>query len=87
MHHLNILLHNFNRSSWENLLFDGMDYPKWSSNMKMHLHGLHPSIWEVVVVGVTPQRNGVPMAEQTLDYFCNVQAVRVITVGYFSDSE
>jgi hypothetical protein len=45
----------------------------------MHLFGLHPSIWEVVVVGVTPPTNCVPTAEQAQDYFCNAQAVRVIT--------
>jgi hypothetical protein len=44
--------------------FDGTDYPKWSYDMKMHLYGLHPSIWKVVVVGVTPTTNGVPTAEQ-----------------------
>ena len=47
--------------------------------MKMHLYGLHPSIWEVVVVGVTPLKNGVPTAEQAHDYFRNAQAIRVIT--------
>jgi hypothetical protein len=59
--------------------FDGTDYPKWSYDMKMHLYGLHPSIWEVVVVGVTPPTNGVPTAEQAQDYFRNTQAVRIIT--------
>jgi hypothetical protein len=49
--------------------FDGTDYPKWSYDMKMNLYGLHPSIWEVVVVGVTPPTNGVPTAEQVQDYF------------------
>jgi len=47
--------------------------------MKMHLYGLHPSVWEVVCVGVTPPVNGVPTAEQAQDYFRNVQAVRVMT--------
>ncbi|XP_072149538.1 uncharacterized protein [Setaria viridis] len=47
--------------------------------MKMYLYGLHPSIWEVVVIGVTPPKNGIPTAEQTQDYFRNAQAVRVIT--------
>ncbi|PUZ66511.1 hypothetical protein GQ55_3G316900 [Panicum hallii var. hallii] len=47
--------------------------------MKMHLYGLHPSIWEVVVVVVTPPTNGVPTAEQAQDYFRNAQAMRVIT--------
>jgi len=48
--------------------FDGKDYLKWLYDMKMHLYGLHPSIWEVVVVGVTPLKNGVPTAEQAHDY-------------------
>jgi hypothetical protein len=47
--------------------------------MKMQLYGLHPSIWEVVIVGVTPPTNGVPTTEQAQDYFQNAQAVRVIT--------
>ena len=48
--------------------------------MKMHLYGLHPSIWEVVVVGVTPPpKSGIPTAEQAQDYYRNAQAVRVIT--------
>jgi hypothetical protein len=51
--------------------FNGMDYPKWSYDMKMHLYGLHSSIWEVVVVGVTPPTNGAPTAEQAQDYFHN----------------
>ena len=59
--------------------FNGMDYPKWAFDMKMHLYRLHPSVREVVCVGVTPPVNGVPTAEQAQDYFCNVQAVRVIT--------
>jgi hypothetical protein len=56
-----------------------MDYPKRSYDMKMHLYGLHPSIWEVVVVGVTPPTNSVPTAKQAQDYFRNAQAVRLIT--------
>uniref|UniRef100_K3Y2I0 DUF4219 domain-containing protein n=1 Tax=Setaria italica TaxID=4555 RepID=K3Y2I0_SETIT len=59
--------------------FDGTDYPKWAYDMKTHLYGLHPSIWEVVVVGVTPPKNGMPIAEQAQDYFHNAQVVRVIT--------
>jgi hypothetical protein len=33
--------------------FDGKDYPKWAYDMQMHLYGLHPSLWKIVVVGVT----------------------------------
>ena len=43
----------------------------------MHLYG--PSIWEVMVVGVTLPKNGVPSTEQAQDYFRNAQAMRVIT--------
>jgi hypothetical protein len=32
-----------------------------------------------MVVGVTPPTNGVPTAEQAQYYFCNAQAVRVVT--------
>jgi hypothetical protein len=59
--------------------FDRTDYPKWSYDMKTHLCGFHLSIWEVVVVGVTPTTNGVPTAEQAQDYFYNAQAMKVIT--------
>ena len=44
--------------------FDGTNYPKGAFAMKMHLYGLHPSVWEIVCVGVTPPINGVPTAEQ-----------------------
>jgi hypothetical protein len=33
--------------------FDGKDYPKWAYDRKMHLYGLHLSLWKIVVVGVT----------------------------------
>jgi hypothetical protein len=79
---LNQVLHNYASSQYPTSqfqsvhlgkppFFDGIDYPKWSYDMKMQLYGLHPSIWEVVIVGVTPPMNGVPMAEQTEDYFHN----------------
>jgi hypothetical protein len=56
---------------------DGTDYPKWSYDMKMHLYGLHPSIWEVMVVGLTSPMNGIPTTEEAQDYFRNAQAMRV----------
>ena len=48
--------------------FDGTDYPKWAFYMKMQLYELHPLVWEVVCVGVTPPINGVPTAKQAQDY-------------------
>ena len=56
--------------------FDGTDYPKWAFDMKMHLYGLHPSIWEVVCVGVIPSVNGVPTAEQAQEYFVSKNSTR-----------
>jgi hypothetical protein len=38
--------------------FDGKDYPKWAYDMQMHLYGLHPSLWKIVVVGVTIPAEG-----------------------------
>jgi hypothetical protein len=52
--------------------------------MKMYLYGLHPSIWEFMVVGVTPPMNSVPTAEQAQDYLHNAQAMRVITSSLYA---
>ena len=60
--------------------FDGTDYPKWAFDMKMHLYGLHPLVWEIVCVGVTPPAKDMPpTAEQAQEFFRNAQAIRVIT--------
>jgi hypothetical protein len=40
--------------------FDGKDYPKWAYDMQMHLYGLHPSLWKIVVVGVSIPTEGEP---------------------------
>jgi hypothetical protein len=60
--------------------FDGKDYPKWAYDMQMHLYGLHPSLWKIVVVGVTIPAEGEALAiEHEQDLHRNVQATRVIT--------
>jgi hypothetical protein len=60
--------------------FDGKDYPKWAYDMQMHLYGLHPSLWKIVVVGVTIHAEGEALTiEHEQDHHCNVQATRVIT--------
>jgi hypothetical protein len=60
--------------------FDGKDYPKWAYYMQMHLYGLHPSLWKIVVVGVTIPAEGEALTiEHELDLHRNVQATRVIT--------
>lgn len=32
-------------------MFDGTNFAKWKHQMKVHLIGLHPKIWNVVSVG------------------------------------
>jgi hypothetical protein len=32
--------------------FDGDDYSWWSVKMKSHLNSLHPSIWDVIELGM-----------------------------------
>jgi hypothetical protein len=60
--------------------FDGKDYPKWAYDMQMHLYGLHPSLWKIVVVGVTIPAEGEALTiEHEQDLHRNVQATRVIT--------
>jgi hypothetical protein len=60
--------------------FDGKDYPKWAYDRQMHLYGLHPSLWKIVVVGITiPTEGEVLTIEHEQDLHRNVQATRVIT--------
>jgi hypothetical protein len=32
--------------------FDGENYSWWSHKIKSHLYSLHPSIWDVVEIGI-----------------------------------
>jgi hypothetical protein len=60
--------------------FDGKDYPKWAYDMQMHLYGIHPSLWKIVVVGVTIPAEGEALTiEHEQDLHRNVQDTRVIT--------
>jgi hypothetical protein len=60
--------------------FDGKDYPKWAYDMQMYLYMLHPSLWKIVVVGVTIPAEGEALTlEHEQDLHRNVQATRVIT--------
>jgi hypothetical protein len=60
--------------------FYGKDYPEWAYAMQMHLYGLHPSLWNIVVVGVTIPAEGEALTiEHEQDLHRNVQATRVIT--------
>jgi hypothetical protein len=60
--------------------FDGKDYPKWAYDMQLHLYGLHPSLWKIMVIGVTIPAEGEALTiEHGKDIHRNVQATRVIT--------
>jgi hypothetical protein len=60
--------------------FDGKDYPQWAYDMQMHLYRLHPSLWKIVVVGVTIPAEGEALTlEHEKDLYRNVQETRVIT--------
>jgi hypothetical protein len=60
--------------------FVGKDYPKWAYDMQMHLYGLHPSLWKIVIVGVSIPAEGEALAiEHEQEIHRNVQATRVIT--------
>ena len=56
--------------------FNGIDYARWSDDMKVYLHGLHPSLWTIVNIGV--DKSGTPSREQEYDIFRNSQAVTVL---------
>ena len=60
-------------------LLDGLNYADWVNKMKMHLIALHPSLWEVVNVGVRMPKNGEDMTpEMMVDLHRNAQATSVI---------
>src|SRR5438132_5892457 len=60
-------------------LLDGLNYADWVNKMKMHLIALHPSLWEVVNVGVRMPMNGEDMTpEMMVDLHRNSQATSVI---------
>ena len=42
-------------------LLDGLNFADWVNKMKMHLIALHPSLWEVVNVGVRIPKSGEEM--------------------------
>src|SRR6266540_2853573 len=60
-------------------LLDGLNYADWVNKMKMHLIALHPSLWEVVNVGVRIPKSGEEITpEMMVDLHRNAQATNVI---------
>src|SRR6266498_3690113 len=60
-------------------LLDGLNYTDWVNKMKMYLIALHPSLWEVVNVGVRMPKNREDMTpEMMVDLHRNAQATSVI---------
>src|SRR6266498_3205085 len=60
-------------------ILDGLNYADWVNKMKLHLIALHPSLWEVVNVGVCmPKSDDKVSPEMMLDLHRNAQAASVI---------
>src|SRR6266498_2701562 len=58
---------------------DGLNYADWVKKMKLHLIALHPSLWEIVNVGVRmPTRDNAVSPKMMLDLHRNAQAASVI---------
>ncbi|WVZ99242.1 hypothetical protein U9M48_044570 [Paspalum notatum var. saurae] len=63
-------------------ILDRLNYAYWASDMKMHLISLHPSLWEIVVVGVNiPNKDELITSEMMQDLHRNAQAVRILNNG------
>jgi gag-polypeptide of LTR copia-type/Zinc knuckle len=68
-------------------LFDGTHYAKWKHTMRLHLISLHPSVWEVVCVGVNlPDEDIALTPDQQQSLYRNAQAASVI-LGALSPEE
>src|SRR6266508_2003505 len=60
-------------------ILDGLNYTDWVNKMNLHLIALHPSLWEVVNVGVRmPTSDDEVSPEMMLDLHRNAQAASVI---------
>jgi hypothetical protein len=58
---------------------NGLNYAEWSCDMKMHLISLHPSLWEVVTIGVEFPKEGEKVSSEMMqDLHRNAQATCVI---------
>src|SRR5207237_1099274 len=60
-------------------ILDGLNYVDWVNKLKLHLIALHPSLWEVVNVGVRmPKSDDEVSPEMMLDLHHNAQAASII---------
>src|SRR5438128_3656342 len=60
-------------------ILDGLNSADWVNKMKLHLIALHPSLWEVVNVGVSmPKSDDEVSPKMMLDLHHNAQAASVI---------
>lgn len=53
--------------------FDGTNYTKWAYNMKTHLFGLYPLLWDIANAGVKKPKKGKMAPELAQDYHHNSQ--------------
>jgi hypothetical protein len=60
-------------------ILEGSNYDEWANKMKYHLFGVHPSLWEIVNVGITPPKAGEDITPEWMqDLHRNAQAVSII---------
>ena len=56
-----------------------LNYDEWADKMKSHLIGVHPSLWEIVNVGINNPKDGEETMPEVLhDLHRNAQAVSII---------
>jgi hypothetical protein len=60
-------------------ILEGSNYDEWANKMKYHLFSVHPSLWEIVNVGlIQPKDGGAMTPEWMQDLHRNAQAVSII---------
>jgi hypothetical protein len=56
-----------------------LNYDEWAAKMKSHLIGVHPSLWEIVNIGVNKSTQGEEMTPELMQVVHrNAQAVNII---------
>src|SRR5579871_2333623 len=60
-------------------ILEGSNYDEWANKMKYHLFGVHPSLWEIVNIGIQlPKEEDVLTPEWMQDLHRNAQAVSIL---------
>jgi hypothetical protein len=64
-----------------------LNYDKWDDNMKSHLIGVHPSLWEIVNIGMNkPSSRRRDDTGHDADVHHNAKAMIIIAGDLFSNA-